>query len=81
MGGGTPKQVQELFKFGEYIGFTFQIVDDIMDQDGYCLLFEVKGARAEAERLTVKAKKHLERFGKKGQTLQALADFILTRDT
>ena len=80
LGGGSPGQVQELLKFGEYIGFTFQIVDDIMDKDGYCLLFEVKGARAEAQRLTAKAKEHLEGFGRKGQALRALADFILNRN-
>ncbi len=80
LGGGTSRQIEELFKFGEYIGFTFQIVDDIMDKDGYCLLFEVKGARAEAEKLTAKAKEHLEVFGEKGQALKALADFILNRE-
>ena len=80
LGGGTPKQIQELFKFGEYVGFTFQIVDDIIDKDGYCLLFEVEGARAQAQRLTAKATEHLEVFGKKGQALRALADFILNRD-
>ena len=80
LGGGTPRQLKELLKFGEYIGFTFQIVDDIMDKDGYCLMFEVKGARAEAEKLTMKAKGHLEIFGGKGQALEALADFILNRD-
>ena len=80
LGGGTPRELTELLKFGEYIGFTFQIVDDIMDNDGYCLMFEMKGARAEAEKLTAKAKKHLEIFGKKGQALEALADFILNRD-
>ena len=81
LGGGTLPQLKELLKFGEYVGFTFQIVDDIMDKDGYCLLVEVKGARAEAEKLTAKAKEHLEVFEKKGQALKALADFILNRET
>ncbi len=80
LGGGSPKEVEELFKFGEYVGFTFQIVDDIMDGEGYSLLFEAKGAKEEAERLTVKAKEHLKPFGKKGETLAALADFILNRE-
>ena len=81
LGGGTPQELMELLKFGEYVGFTFQIVDDIMDKDGYCLMFEVKGARAEAEKLTAKAKEHLGIFGKRGQALEALAEFILNRET
>lgn len=79
LGGGSPQEVQELFKFGEYIGFTFQIIDDIMDNEGYALIFEPKGARKEAETLTEKAKNHLRAFGKKGEALEALADFILNR--
>lgn len=79
LGGGTPREARELFKFGEYVGFTFQIVDDIIDGEGYALIFEVKGARAEAERLTEKGKEHLKIFGKKGARLSALADFILNR--
>ena len=79
LGGGSPKEVEELFKFGEYIGFTFQIVDDIMDGEGYSLIFEPKGARGEAEKLTQKAKAHLAIFGERGKTLEALSDFILNR--
>ena len=79
LGGGSPKEVGELFKFGEYIGFTFQIVDDIIDGEGYALIFEPKGAKREAEKLTQKAKSHLKIFGRKGKPLAALADFILTR--
>jgi len=81
LGGGSPKEVKELFKFGEYVGFTFQIVDDIIDGEGYSLIFEAKGAREEAERLTGKAKEHLKIFGRRGKTLSQLADFILTRNT
>ncbi|MBI4436238.1 MAG: polyprenyl synthetase family protein [Candidatus Omnitrophica bacterium] len=79
LGGGRPKEVEELFKFGEYIGFTFQIVDDIIDGEGYCLLFDRKGAEREAERLTLKAKTHLKRFGTRGEILANLADLILHR--
>ena len=79
LGGGTPQQIEELFKFGEYAGFTFQIVDDIIDGEGYSVIFETKGAKEEAERLTLKAKGHLELFGEKGDTLSALADLILHR--
>ena len=79
LGGGSPEEVEELFKFGEYIGFTFQIVDDIIDGEGYALIFEPKGARREAEKLTQRAKAHLKIFGPRGKNLAALADFILTR--
>ena len=79
LGGGNPKEIRALSKFGEYVGFTFQIVDDIIDREGYSLLFEVKGAREEAKKLTLKAKRHLQRFGKRGEPLSQLADFILNR--
>jgi len=79
LGGGRLKEVEELFKFGEYVGFTFQIVDDIIDGEGYCLLFDRKGAKREAERLTLKAKTHLKRFGRRGKLLADLADLILYR--
>ena len=80
LGGGSPEEVKELFQFGEYIGFTFQIVDDIIDGDGYSVIFEPKAAKEEAERLTLKAKEHLKIFGERAQTLEALADFILNRN-
>lgn len=81
LGGGSPQAAEELFTFGEYVGFTFQIVDDIIDGEGYTLLFEAKGAKAEAEKLTEKAKEHLKPFGERGKILEALADFILHRNT
>ncbi len=79
LGGGNSEEVESLFKFGEYVGFTFQIVDDIIDGEGYALIFEAKGAKEEAERLTLKGKDHLKIFKERGKVLEALADFILHR--
>ncbi|MFH1857753.1 MAG: polyprenyl synthetase family protein [Candidatus Omnitrophota bacterium] len=79
LGGGTPQEIEELFKFGEYVGFAFQIVDDIIDGEGYLAIFGTKGAKEEAERLTQKAKVHLTIFGSRGEVLNALADLILHR--
>lgn len=80
LGDGNPQEVEALFKYGEYVGFTFQIVDDIIDGEGYSVIFEAKGAKAEAERLTMKAKEHLKIFGERGDILSQLADFILYRN-
>ena len=34
LGGGTPSQVRALRRYGEGVGLAFQIVDDILDQEG-----------------------------------------------
>ncbi len=34
IGGGTPRQVEALRKFGEYLGLAFQIKDDLLDVTG-----------------------------------------------
>jgi len=78
-GGASESQVERIFKFGEYVGFVFQIVDDILDSEGYVKIFGRQGAYLEAERLTNEAKTILKPFGKRAQILNALLDFVLKR--
>jgi geranylgeranyl diphosphate synthase type II len=79
LGGGTKPEIQALTLYGKYVGFLFQIVDDIMDREGYARIVGVPEARKEAESLLLKAKRELRRFGQKGQRLSQIADFVLTR--
>lgn len=78
-GGGTKKQVEKLTRFGEYLGFAFQVIDDALDSQGYALLFGPRSARQEALRLCMRAKVELSHFGKKADVLNKIADFVATR--
>ena len=73
------KKIDALKRYGEYIGFTFQVVDDILDKEGFALALGVEGARKEAARLITKAHKELEIFKRRSKPLGDLADFILNR--
>ena len=80
LGGGSPKQVEALYLYGKYVGFLFQIVDDIMDREGYARAIGVPEAKKEAESLLIKAKETLKFLGPKSAILNQIADFVLTRD-
>ena len=80
LGGGTPRQVESLHRYGKYVGLLFQIVDDIMDKQGYVRAIGVRGAREEVSSLLAKAKRELVPFGKKGLFLEAIADYVMTRE-
>jgi len=77
--GAFPSQERHIRRYGEYIGFAFQIVDDIMDKDGYLKLMSASEARKEVALLTQKARAELRSFGKKADTLLTLADFLGAR--
>ena len=79
LGGGSPKQVEALYRYGKAAGLLFQVVDDIMDKQGYAQVVGVHEAREEAEELLEKAKRELKSFGKKAARLAQIADFVLTR--
>lgn len=78
-GGGSAKEVEALFTFGGRLGFAFQLVDDVLDDDGYAKVFGRSGAMSEAIRLIEKGKKELTRFGNKAKHLKDIADFVVTR--
>ena len=79
LGGRTPRQVEPLHRYGKYVGLLFQIVDDIMDKQGYVRVIGIREAQQEAASLLTKAKRELLSFGKKGLFLEAVADFVMTR--
>lgn len=75
----TAAEEKRIRKYGECIGFVFQIVDDILDGDGYLKLMSATEAREEAHRMTEKAKNELKPFGVKAKILSELADFLIQR--
>lgn len=79
LGGGNERQVDVLYRYGKYTGLLFQIVDDILDREGYAKVIGVSEAKKEAERLLFRAKKELNSFGPKARVLSEIADFVLTR--
>ena len=79
LGGGSDRHTDLLYRYGKYLGLLFQIVDDILDGEGYAELVGISEAREEAERLRDRAKDTLSVFGKKAEPLARLADFVLTR--
>ncbi len=77
--GASKRMLDVLERYGEYIGFTFQIIDDILDKDGFASAFGVGGAKIEAIRLIENAKEEVKIFGKKAYALNGLTDYILNR--
>ena len=75
----SDKEIDILQRYGEYVGLAFQIVDDMLDRDGYVKIFGIKDAHDESQRLVEKAKDLLEIFGGKADNLREIADYILNR--
>jgi geranylgeranyl diphosphate synthase type II len=79
LGVGSPSQVEALYRYGRSVGLLFQIVDDILDHEGYANTIGIPEARQEAETLCQKAKSYLRPFGQNGHALGEIADFVLRR--
>jgi geranylgeranyl diphosphate synthase, type II len=67
-----------ILRFGEYLGFAFQIVDDILDGDGYLRFMSVHEARDKAEDIISRAKIEIQEF-KNNARLIEVSDYILNR--
>lgn len=70
--GASKAKVSRLFKYGQYLGHCFQVVDDILDGES--------DKRRYAGQLARSAGKAIEPFGKKACFLQGMADLVLSRD-
>lgn len=77
--GATQRELKIVVRYGECLGLAFQVVDDILDEDGYCKVMSVKTATAKAVRLIEQAKRGVRIFGHKAQPLIFLADFLKAR--
>lgn len=81
LGRANPPQYRRLSRYGKSIGLVFQLVDDLLDRDGFAKLCDPGTIRRRAERLTRSAKEAIVPLGNRAQPLQALAQFILTRNS
>lgn len=79
VGGSSARELENLAHFGALIGMAFQIIDDIIDEEGYAKIFGLDKSRWESKNLIEKAKRALSIFGKKADRLKDMADRILTR--
>jgi geranylgeranyl diphosphate synthase type II len=77
--GATPRELQIITRYGECLGLAFQIVDDILDKDGYCKVMSVRTASQKALGLIDRAKKEAKRLGEGAKELVFLADFLMQR--
>jgi len=73
------KDIASLLKFGEHVGLIFQIVDDILDNEGLAKIMSKKHALEYAKNLTQKAKDQIASFGKRAEPLCGIADLLLNR--
>ncbi len=78
--GASTDDEAAIVRYGECLGFAFQIIDDILDNDGYLRFMSKHEAYERAKELIEEAKKCASRFGDKGIVLSAIADFVLNRD-
>ena len=77
--GATVRELRAITRYGACLGLAFQVVDDILDKDGYCKVMNAKTATRKAVRLIEQAKKAANVFGRKSKGLVFLADFLLSR--
>jgi len=77
--GSKPRETDTMAKFGTIIGMAFQIVDDLVDGEGYIKIFGLNRSHQDAKNLVKKAKDVLRIFGKKADLLKDIADYVLTR--
>jgi geranylgeranyl pyrophosphate synthase len=77
--GASARDVATLRRYGESIGSLFQVVDDIIDGDGYVRLMGPREAYRRAAELRDRAKRLAARFGARGRALADFADFLYQR--
>ena len=76
-GRGSAEAIRKLRRYGQLIGFAFQLIDDVHDRDGLAQVIGIEAARLESTRLIARAKEALQPFGRRAQTLHQLADWLL----
>ncbi|MFH1800415.1 MAG: polyprenyl synthetase family protein [Candidatus Omnitrophota bacterium] len=77
--GAAPRKLKIMTRYGACLGLAFQIVDDILDKDGYCKVMSIKAATQKALGLIGRAKKEAKRLGAEAKELIFLADFLRSR--
>jgi geranylgeranyl diphosphate synthase, type II len=77
---GVPEREQTPWRvFGDELGLLFQIVDDILDGDGYVLAHGEDGARLLADQAAARAQARLRDVGADTSTLEEIVAGLATR--
>jgi geranylgeranyl diphosphate synthase, type II len=77
---GIPEAEQQPWRdFGDELGLLFQIVDDILDGDGYVETHGVDGARALADEAADRARGRLAAIGADTSVLREIVDDLAVR--
>lgn len=85
MAGASEEMIDRLKLYGEKIGFTYQIIDDLLDMEtdpgsiSFPAAFGVEESRRIAEESTAEAIRALDIFGGKGEPLRKIAEYLLNR--
>src|SRR5207253_2699995 len=76
----VPERLQRPWRaFGDELGLLFQIVDDILDGDGYVLTHGADGARRLADEAAERAQSRLDEIEADTGVLQGIVDGLATR--
>ncbi len=76
----SPEVIAAIAVYGEKIGFSFQVVDDLFDHDNYAVILSEEKARDLADTCIREAKEALTVLdAKKREILEQLADFVAMR--
>ena len=76
----VPEREQTPWRaFGDELGLLFQVVDDILDEDGYVLERGADGARALADEAAERARAALTRVDADTSVLEGIVDDLAVR--
>ncbi|MBI2871205.1 MAG: polyprenyl synthetase family protein [Candidatus Omnitrophica bacterium] len=78
--GASPESLASLTRYGEYLGFAFQMTDDILDHEGFARTRGPEATREEARAFIAKAKDELTFLQDRAGVLAAIADRVLVRE-
>ncbi len=77
---GVPEEEQPPWRaFGDELGLLFQVVDDILDEDGLAIRLGVDGARRLADDAAERARERLRAIPADTSVLQELVDGLAVR--
>ena len=77
---GVPEDGQRVWRaFGDELGLLFQIVDDILDGDGYVVMHGVDGARRLADEAADRARGRLAEIDADTSVLREIVDGLAVR--